>query len=77
MPNGGMSNEATHCQNFSSIGTKKNISLTEHLIIDGIVVVKMPVSINGLVIYLGSNNVNISEAIITTNTLDSIGVYCK
>ena len=77
MPNGGMSNEATHCQNFSSIGTKKAMSLTEHLIIDGIVVVKMPVSINGLVIYIGSNNVNISEAIITTNTLDSNGVYWK
>lgn len=77
MPNGGMSNEATHCQNFNSIATKKTVSLSEYLIIDGIVVVKIPTKINGLVIYLGSNNVNISPAVTTTNTLDGNGVYWK
>ncbi len=79
MPNGGMSNEATHCQNFSSIGTKKSINLTlnSYLVINDEVNIKMPCNINGLVIYLGDNNCSISSSSNISNELDNNGVYWK
>ncbi len=59
MPSGGMSSEAKHCQNFSSVGTSKNMSLTNGstLTISGDLekTITMPCSINGLVIVLNKN----------------------
>ncbi len=56
MPSGGMSSEATHCENFSSIGTSKNMSLSSGstLTISGDMdkTITIPCSINGLVIIL-------------------------
>ncbi len=59
MPSGGMSSEAKHCENFSSIGTSKNMSLSSGstLTISGDMnrTITMPCSINGLVIILNQN----------------------
>lgn len=68
MPSGGMSQEATHCQNFTSVATGQNLSLREGdtltVTVDGQAVtsVQIPTSLSGLVIYLGSPN-----ATFTTN----------
>ena len=79
MPRGGMSNEATHCDSFSSIGSKKQISLTggQYLVAEiGSVkaTVKMPVSLSSLVIVLGSNQADIRSEASTELTLDENGV---
>ncbi len=59
MPSGGMSSEAKHCENFSSIGTSKNLSLSSGstLTISGDMnkTITMPCSIQGLVIILNRN----------------------
>ncbi len=59
MPSGGMSSEAKHCENFSSVGTSKNMSLSNGstLTISGDLnkTITMPCSINGLVIVLNKN----------------------
>ena len=82
MPSGGMSNETTHCSNFSSIGKKITTSLTENNYLNVKVgsattsVIKFPTSINNaLVVYLGSNNVSVSNTTTTSYTLDDFGVY--
>ncbi len=59
MPSGGMSSEAKHCENFSSVGTTKNMNLSSGstLTISGDMnqTITMPCSINGLVIILNKN----------------------
>ena len=77
-----MSNESTHCSNFSSIGKKTTMSLTANnyltiTVNSGVVnVTKLPASISsGLVIYLGSNSANVSTNQSTTYELDGCGVY--
>ncbi|MBO5286503.1 MAG: carbohydrate-binding domain-containing protein [Clostridia bacterium] len=81
MPQGGMSSEATNCQGFSTIGKVISISLSKdsYLKVSGneqiIATLKMPTSINGRVIYLGSADVICQEDGITQYTLDSNGVY--
>ena len=62
MPSGGMSQEATHCQNYTSVATGANMSLSEGdtltVTVNGQAVtsVRLPVSLSGLAIYLGSPN---------------------
>ena len=59
MPSGGMSSEAIDCESFSSIGDYDSLSLTSgaYLTVNvdekRAVTVKMPCSLNALVIYLG------------------------
>jgi len=66
MPNGGMTQEATHCQNYTSIATGANMNLSEgdYLTVTvggkNIAAVQMPARISGLVIYLGSNDAKIT-----------------
>lgn len=66
MPRGGMSGEATHCQNFSDIGKTAQISLTAggclRVSMDSAeATVKMPASVNNaLVIVLGDRDPDIS-----------------
>ncbi len=79
MPRGGMSNEATHCQNFSSIGKSTQLSLTKDSFLvaeigGGTATVKMPVSINALVITLGDSSPSISTESSVNVTLDENGV---
>ncbi len=59
MPQGDMSSEAKHCQNFSSVGTSKNMNLSSGstLTISGEMnrTITMPCSVNGIVIILNKN----------------------
>lgn len=74
---GGMSNESTNCSGFSSIGTSKNISLQKdgYLTVADVATIKMPVSINALVVCLGKSNASISSSSSASYTLDANGVY--
>ncbi|MBE6674922.1 MAG: carbohydrate-binding domain-containing protein [Ruminococcaceae bacterium] len=80
MPSGGMSREATDCQSFSSIGKSDNVSLSADRYLeisvngDTVVTVKMPSSINGYVIYLGSSSAKASSSSNANVTLDENGV---
>ncbi len=59
MLSGGMSGEAKHCENFSSVGTTKNMNLSSGstLTVSGDMnkAITMPCSINGMVIILNKN----------------------
>ena len=79
MPRGGMSNEATRCQNFSSVGKSTQMSLTKdsYLVAEiggGTATIKMPASINGLVITLGDSSPSINTESSANVTLDENGV---
>ena len=79
MPRGGMSSEATHCQNFSSVGKSTQMSLTKdnYLVAEiggGTATIKMPVSINGLVITLGDSSPSITTESSVSVELDGNGV---
>ena len=79
MPRGGMSNEATHCDNFTSIGKSTQTSLTSggYLVVgigDTTATIKSSVSLNAMVIILGSNAPNIKTESSTNLTLDENGV---
>jgi len=79
MPRGGMSNEATHCQNFSSIGksTQTSLSSGSYLVVgigNQTATVKMPATINALVITLGDSSPSINTESSANVTLDENGV---
>lgn len=80
MPTNGMTNEATHCSNFSSIGTNKSVSLSSgsYLTVSvnnsNVVTVKMPRNLSARALYLGSNSATISAETSSTATLDNNGV---
>ena len=79
MPRDGMSNEATHCQSFSSVGKSTQMSLTKdsYLVAEiggGTATVKMPASINALVITLGDSSPSINTESSANVTLDENGV---
>ena len=79
MPRGGMSGEATHCDNFSSIGKSSQASLSagDYLAV-GIggttVTVKIPVSLTAMIIVLGDSAPKITTEDSTTQVLDENGV---
>ena len=81
MPSGGMSNESTHCSNFSSIAKKQTISLsansyaTVNVNNSVVVSVKMPKQISAMAVYLGSSSASISSATSSAGDADSNGVY--
>lgn len=80
MPRGGMTSEATHCSNFSNIGTSSSVSLNSGsyltVTVNGSVVatVKMPSSISANVIYLGNKSASISSSTSSSLNLDNNGV---
>ena len=79
MPQGGMSSEATHCNNFSNIGKSTKLSLTsgKYLVVEtqnDNVTVQMPVSLSALVVVLGDNAASITSATSTSQTLDINGI---
>ena len=79
MPRGGMSSEATHCDNFTSIGKSAQTSLTSgsYLVVgigDTTATIKSPVSLNAMVIILGSNAPSIKTEASADVTLDENGV---
>ncbi len=81
MPQGGMTSEATHCSNFSSIATRKTVSLSSDsyltVKVSGSMVsaVKIPARISATVIYLGSKSATLSSESSVSVTLDDNGVY--
>ena len=79
MPRGGMSNEATHCEGFSSVGKSTQISLAANSYLvasigDREVTVRMPTSVNALVITLGDSSSSIAAESSVSVTLDQNGV---
>ena len=79
MPRGGMSSEATHCKNFSSVGKSTQMSLPKdsYLVAEiggGTATIKMPVSISALVITLGDSSPSIATESSISVTLDENGV---
>ena len=82
MPRGGMSGEATHCSNFNSVGKSVQMSLTSgQYLVAGIgstvATIRMPLSLSGIVIVLGSNSPDLQMTASTDLTLDSNGVCWK
>ena len=79
MPASGMSNEATHCASFSSVGTKTTVHAKEgsYLTVEGAdvtITVRMPSSATGLVILLGNSDAKASVKTTTSLSLNSVGV---
>ena len=83
MPSGGMAEEAIKCSNFSSVGAYSNVSLTAGgyltVKVNGEVQVafRVPTSLSGRVIYLGSNAATFASATSVSEPLDSNGIYWK
>ncbi len=84
MPSGGMTSEATHCSNFSSVATKSTLSLTSgrylNVTVSGSAVasVKMPTSINSaMAIYLGSKSATLASGTSAAGSVNADGVYWK
>ncbi|MBQ8258104.1 MAG: carbohydrate-binding domain-containing protein [Clostridia bacterium] len=76
MPSGGMSSEAKHCRNFDSIAQSTSLRLNsgEYLTIGDILTIKMPTSVNGLVIFIGDKNAKISSSASSDANVDESGV---
>ena len=79
MPQGGMSGEATHCDNFNSVGKSTKTSLTRdaYLVVgigDTTATVKIPVSLSAVIIVLGDNSPSLKTESSTSVTLDENGV---
>ena len=81
MPSGGMTSEATHCSNFSSIATSSSVSLKSGsyltVKVNGtpIVTVQMPANISARVIYLGNKSASISSDSSSSASLNQNGVF--
>ena len=74
-----MSSEATHCDNFTSVGKSTQMSLTNggYLVVgigDTTATIKMPVSLSAVVIVLGDNSPSIKTEASTSEALDENGV---
>ena len=79
MPQGGMSSEATHCDNFSSVGSKKNVSLSTngYLVVrigSTTATIRMPVSLSAMVVVLGDSSPRVKNESSVAVTLDENGV---
>ena len=79
MPRGGMSNEATHCSNFSSIGKSTQFSLVKdnYLVVKigaETATIKIPASMSALIITLGDSSPNIQTESSTSISFDENGV---
>lgn len=74
---GGMGSESTNCADFSSVGSSKTLSLQKDafLLVADVATVRMPVSINALVVCLGKTRASISSETSTSYNLDENGVY--
>ncbi len=79
MPSGGMSSEAKHCQNFNSIAQSTSLRLNsgEYLTVGDILALKMPTSLNALVIFIGDMDAKMSASPTSDAKLDESGVYWK
>jgi hypothetical protein len=74
-----MSNEAIHCENFSSIGssTQKSLKENEYLKVDikeTTVYIKMPTSLSALIVVLGDSSPKTETVSSVSEQLDKNGV---
>lgn len=80
MPAKGMSQEAVQCENFSDIGSKRTTTVIKERYMtvsseDGdMVTIQMPEGLSATVVYLGSNQAEVSVSEECTATLDANGV---
>ena len=76
MPSGGMSSEAKHCQNFDSVAQSTSLRLNsgEYLTVGDILTLKMPTTLNGLVIFIGDKGAKISSSASSNAKVDESGV---
>lgn len=81
MPSRGMTQEVSHCQNFSAVATKQSLTLNANdaltVYVDGelITTVKMKDSIQAMAVYLGSPSASLEITDTITETLDENGVF--
>ena len=76
MPSGGMSSVAKHCQNFDSVAQSTSLRLNsgEYLTVGDILTLKMPTTLNGLVIFIGDKDAKISSSASSNAKVDESGV---
>ena len=76
MPSGGMSSEAKHCQNFDSVAQSTSLRLNsgEYLTVGDIITLKIPTSLNALVIFIGDKDAKISSSASSDAKVDESGV---
>ncbi len=79
MPRGGMTSEASHCKNFSSVGKSTRLSLTSgsYLVAtvgDRTATVQMPFSLSAQVIVLGDKSSSVTVETSASAVLDENGV---
>ena len=79
MPRGGMSNEATHCQSFSSVGKTTQLSLNggSCLVVEmdnTTATIEMPISLSAIIVVLGDNSPKITVGDSNSTVLDENGV---
>ena len=80
MPAKGMSQEAVQCENFSDIGSKRTTTVIKERYMtvsseDGdMVTIQMPEGLSAMVVYLGSNQAEVSVSEECAATLDANGV---
>lgn len=82
MPSRGMTNELTHCKDFSSIATKTTLKLSagDYLsVVDGstIATVEISETMSAMVVYLGSNSAQFETKNTTSANLDSNGIWWR
>ncbi len=79
MPSGGMSSEATHCSDFSSIGKISSLSVNSgaYVSVGDVCEVKIPSAMSAKAIYLGDSSISITTKNNSKNTLDNNGVWWK
>ena len=79
MPRGGMTSESTHCQNFGSIGASQSATLAKDQFLtvsigSATATLKMPCSMTGTLIILGSNAPSVDIKDSSSATLNPNGV---
>ena len=74
---GGMSSEATKCQNFSSVGNSKTVTFSQtnyYLVVSDVVTVDPPQKISALVVTLGAKSASVNTVSGTDAVFDENGV---
>lgn len=82
MPSRGMTNELTHCKDFSSIATKTTLKLSagDYLsVVDGSTVATVEIfeTMSAMVVYLGSNSAQLETKNTTSANLDGNGIWWR
>ena len=80
MPSRGMTSEATHCKNFSSVAARTTLSLSagQYLTVsegnETVASVEIPESLSAMVVYLGNSSAKIASTSSSAGNADANGV---